>query len=302
MTDMANHQSGPVVHNNLVQSGRFTVNSLISVIVATFNNEGTVQQCIDSVAGQTYPHKELIVIDGGSNDGTVELLKANNEKIAYWVSEPDRGIYHAWNKALPKATGEWICFLGADDYFWDTHVLDRMSEQLELLPPNIRVLYGQNMLVSAKGEKLYPMGLPWATVKARFLAGTSLPHPGMMHHRSLFEQHGPFDESFRIAGDYEMLLRELKTAEAIFVPNVIIAGVRQGGISSKPDSALRILSETRRAQRKHGQKFPPVLWVWSVIKVYLRMLMWRVFGERMTRSILDLGRYMLDQPKHWTKT
>lgn len=78
--------------------------ALISVIVATFNNEGTLQQCIDSVAGQTYPHKELIVIDGGSSDGTVEPLKANKEKIAYWVSEPDRGIYQAWNKALPKAT------------------------------------------------------------------------------------------------------------------------------------------------------------------------------------------------------
>jgi glycosyltransferase involved in cell wall biosynthesis len=91
---------------------------MISVIVAVFNGAKTLQQCIDSVAGQTYPHKELIVIDGGSIDGTREILEGDATKLAYWVSEPDRGIYHAWNKALARARGDWICFLGADDYLW----------------------------------------------------------------------------------------------------------------------------------------------------------------------------------------
>lgn len=299
---MAGQQSGLIVNNDMVRTGSLSVDPLISVIVATFNNEGTVRHCIDSVAGQTYLHTELIIIDGGSTDGTVKILQASAEKIAFWVSEPDRGIYHAWNKGLPQATGEWICFLGADDFFWETTVLARIAEQLGFLSPNIRVVYGQNMLVTTEGENHYPMGAPWASVKDKFLAGTCLPHPGMMHHRSLFDQYGPFDESFRIAGDYEMLLRELKTADALFVPNLIIAGVRQGGISSNPDSALLILSETRRAQRRHGQRFPPLYWMWSVIKVSLRLLLWRVFGERVARNALDLGRQMLDQPRHWTKT
>ena len=299
---MANQQSGYIVNNDTALSGSLNVDPFISVIVATYNNETTIQQCIDSVAQQTYRNKELIIIDGGSKDGTVELLESNNEKISYWISEPDRGIYHAWNKALPKAAGEWICFLGADDFFWETTVLARIGEQLRLLPSGIRVVYGQNMLINVKGENLYPMGASWATVKDKFFAGTCLPHPGMMHHSSLFERHGPFDESFRIAGDYEMLLRELKHADALFTPNLIVAGVRQGGISSKPDSALRILSETRRAQRMHGQRLPPLFWMWSVIKVSLRLLLWHVFGERVARNALDLGRRMLDQPRHWTKT
>lgn len=299
---MANQQSGHIVNHDTVQPGSLNVGPFISVIVATFNSVETLGCCIDSVAQQIYPDKELIIIDGGSKDGTVDLLEANNPRIRYWVSEPDRGIYHAWNKALPRASGEWICFLGADDFFWDTHVLTRVCKRLRVLSPSIRVVYGQNMLVNDRGEHLYPMGASWATVKDKFLAGTCLPHPGLMHHRSLFEQHGPFDESFRIAGDYEMLLRELKAAEAAFIPNFIIAGVRQGGISSKPDSALLILSETRRAQRRHGQRFPPLFWVWSVIKVYVRLLLWRVFGERVARSALDLGRQMLNQPRHWTKT
>ena len=275
---------------------------LISIVIATYNSKTTLQQCIDSVAQQTYPHKELIVIDGGSKDGTVEVLEVNAQKVSYWVSEQDRGIYHAWNKGLARARGQWICFLGADDCFWDKTVLARVHESLRILPPNIRVVYGQNMLVNGKGESLYPMGTSWETVKDRFWAGMCLPHPGMMHHRSLFEQHGSFDESFRIAGDYEMLWRELKHADAWFIPNLITAGVQYGGISSKPDSALLVLSEARRAQRMHGKKVPALLWVWSIIKVYVRMLLWRLFGERVTRTALDRGRQILNQPKHWTKT
>ncbi len=274
----------------------------VTIVVATYNNKSTVQQCIDSVAQQTYPHKELILIDGGSSDGTVDVLKASQQKIAHWISEPDRGIYHAWNKALARARGEWICFLGADDYFWDATVLERISEQFRIVPASIRVLYGQNMLVNANGERLYQMGESWDVAKTQFLAGMCLPHPGMMHHRSLFEEYGPFDESFRIAGDYEMLLRELKHADALFIPDLIIAGVRQGGISSRPDAALCILSESRRAQRMHGQRLPSLLWLQSMVRVYLRLLLWRVCGERIARSALDLGRQIFNQPKHWTKT
>ncbi|MEQ1667696.1 MAG: glycosyltransferase [Sulfuriferula sp.] len=87
---------------------------LISIIIAVYNGKATLQQCIDSVVQQTYSNKELIIIDGGSKDGTVELLEENRNKFSYWESEPDRGIYNAWNKGLTQAKGEWICFLGAD--------------------------------------------------------------------------------------------------------------------------------------------------------------------------------------------
>src|SRR3990172_6849742 len=100
---------------------------LISIIVAVYNGKATLQQCIDSVAQQTYPNKELVIIDGGSNDGTVELLEKNRSKFSYWISEPDRGIYNAWNKGLVQAHGEWVCFLGADDYLWDATVLGRIE-------------------------------------------------------------------------------------------------------------------------------------------------------------------------------
>ncbi len=275
----------------------------ITVVVATHNNMETVQQCIDSVALQTYPDKELIIIDGGSTDGTVDLLKANQQVIAYWVSEPDRGIYHAWNKGLTRAGGDWICFLGADDHFWDRYVLTKMAEELAKLPVEIRVAYGQIMLLSGAGEGLYAIGEPWERLKQRFLKSMCIPHPGMMHRRSLFEQHGGFDESFRIAGDYELLLRELKTTDAAFIPSLVTVGMRQGrGESSHPTATLRVLQETRRAQRMHGQRLPSRSWLFSVTKVYLRLLLWHVFGEPIARKTLDFGRRLMGQPAYWTRT
>ncbi|MGZ4970754.1 MAG: glycosyltransferase family 2 protein, partial [Methylobacter sp.] len=160
---------------------------LISIIIAVFNCAKTLQQCIDSVAQQTYANKELIIIDGGSKDGTVDVLESNGDKLGYWLSEPDNGIYNAWNKGLSQAKGEWICFLGADDFFWDAQVLERMAAQLATVPADIRVAYGQIMLLNNDGKNLYPIGEPWQGVKERFKQVMSIPHPGLMHRRGLFE-------------------------------------------------------------------------------------------------------------------
>ena len=276
---------------------------LISIIVAVFNGTPTLQQCIDSVAQQTWPNRELIVIDGGSEDGTVELLNANREKIAYWISEPDRGIFNAWNKGLSHAKGEWICFLGADDYLWDERVLERMAAQLEKVPSDIRVAYGQIMLLSAEGQQLHAVGAPWQEAKELFRQYMSIPHPAVMHRRSLFERHGKFDESFRIAGDYELLLRELKSADARFIPDIIVAGMRQGGgISSDPLNSVSVLRESRRAQRKNGLRWPGRYWLMAAVRLYLRLLLWKILGERLARKTLDLGRRVMGLPPFWTRT
>jgi glycosyltransferase involved in cell wall biosynthesis len=277
-------------------------NALITIIIAVFNGAKTLQQCIDSVVQQSYPNKQLIIIDGGSTDGTVELLQANDQSISYWVSEPDAGIYNAWNKGLKQANGEWICFLGADDYFWDDQVLASMSKFLVKLQVNIRVAYSQIMLLSENGQDLYLSGEPWQKVKQRFKELMSIPHPGTMHRRDLFEQHGYFDESFRIAGDYELLLRDLKTADAEFIPDLVTVGMLQGGISSNPKNTLLQLHEVRRAQQKHGLKMPSIKWLMAVLRVYIRLFLWRVIGEKATLKALDSGRRIMGLPPHWTRT
>src|SRR5579875_2525303 len=111
----------------------------ITVIVAVLNGAQTLPRLMDSFTSQTYPFKEMIVLDGGSTDGSVEILHRRSEEIVYWETEPDRGLYHAWNKGLQRATGEWLCFLGADDRFWQEDVLERLVERLQAVPTEARV-------------------------------------------------------------------------------------------------------------------------------------------------------------------
>lgn len=266
---------------------------VITVIVSVYNGVSTLQQCIDSVCNQTYAYKELIVIDGGSTDGSVELIKANCHQIAYSISEPDNGIYGAWNKGLAYATGDWICFIGSDDFLWSDDVFHRIASKLVDLPEHFKVAYGQIMLLNNVGDALYRMGIPWEQVKARFKQLMSLPHPAVLHRRSLFAEHGNFDESYRIAGDYEMLLRELITKDAFFVPDIVVTGMRQGGISSNPINNVRALNEVRAAQRKNGLRYSGRLWQLTMVRAYVGLAMSKVLGIRNARILLNAVRRLI---------
>ena len=275
---------------------------LISVIVAVFDGAKTLQRCIDSVATQTYGKRELVVIDGGSSDGSVAIIERNKHQIAYWESTIDLGIYHAWNKALDHAKGEWICFLGADDYFWGSDSLSRMVPDLCHAYPAYRVVYGRVAIVNFKGETLQICGEPWEKARKRFLEVMSIPQQGVLHHQSLFECHGHFNESFSIAADYELLLRELKDHDAFFVANVILSSMQQGGISSNPHQSLKLLQEMHIARKSCGFVFPGWYWSLSFVKVSIRVLLWQILGEARARKMLDIGRRMLGKPPYWTRT
>ena len=274
---------------------------LITIIIAVFNGAETLQQCIDSVANQTYTNTQLIIVDGNSKDGTVDLLKVNHNKISYWISEPDNGIYNAWNKGLIHATGDWICFLGVDDYFWDDRVLEGIVGTLSGLSDNINVAYGQVMLLTKDDQPLYKIGKSWDQVKNLFIKSMSIPHPGLMQRNSLFKKNGYFDESFRIVGDYELLLRELKVGDAVFIP-IVIAGVRQGGVSCNSGHSLTLLKEVRRAQIMHGFYIPNALFLLAVSRLLIRKTVWYSLGESRARKLLDFGRRIIGLPEYWTKT
>ena len=261
--------------------------SVITVIVAVFNGEKYLQQCIDSIANQTYVDRQIIVVDGGSYDNTLKIIKANQEKLSYWVSEPDKGIYDAWNKGLKQASGDWIFFIGADDYLTDPGVFKKLSYHLSLVPENIKIAYGQIMIIDAAGSALYVLGESWGSLKKRFQQLMCLPHPAVMHRRSMFATHGMFDESFRIAGDYELLLRELKEGEAQFLPDIVVTAMRQGGISSNPANNLIALQEVRCAQRKNGVSTLKAHWLLALGRAYLGLILFKLFGVSFTRRLLN---------------
>jgi len=275
----------------------------ITIVVANFNRGKTLQLCFDCVATQTYALKELIVVDGGSTDGSVDIIQANRDKIDRWVSEPDRGIYHAWNKGVALATGDWICFLGTDDYLHDPHALERMSVYLATVPSGQRVVYGQVIMVDADRREIARLGMSWAGARASFMRGTyCLPTPGVMFHRELFREHGFFDESYRVAGDYEFLLRELKTSAPRYVEEIAVTDMQYGGISSRPETTLISLREMQAARVKHGLPAFNLHYFVALLRVRLRLILWRLVGERSARRALDWGRRLLGKQPYWTKT
>ena len=273
----------------------------ITIIVALLNSSRTIQRCLDSITSQTYPGWELIVQDGGSMDGSVEILKANAHRIAYWESGPDKGPSDAVNKAIRRARGEWIFMLGADDYLWDSSVLDHLVPHLRRAYPPCRIVYGRLAFVLDDGQVLEYFGEPWDQCKRHLIQGRTLPGPAVIYHRSLFDVHGLFDLSFNMAGDYELQLRALRKGDALFVPDVVVAGFRYGGRSSVPENALLSLFAVRRAQREHGIRLPSAVWIGWVLRVYLRLAIWRVLGEERAKRVLDWGRALLGKGPLWTR-
>jgi len=267
-----------------------------SVVVAVRNGARYLERCIRSVIAQTWPSKELIVIDGGSTDGTQDIIKSFPDSIAYWESQADRGIYHAWNKALRHVGGSSVYFLGADDYLWSPEVLKQLSPHLMKAYPPFRVVYGRVSSVTERGELIVLEGMPWERARTRILEEMTIPHQGVMHHRSLFEIHGDFDDSFRIAGDYDLLLRELTHSGALYVPEIVVAGMQVGGYSTTPAFAMQTLREFRRAQRKHGIRHPSLGWTWAYLKAWSKHGLSRILGERITRALANVYRVLSGRP------
>ncbi|MEC4686367.1 MAG: glycosyltransferase family 2 protein [Nitrospirota bacterium] len=271
----------------------------ISIVTAVLNGAATLQRCIDSVVDQTYLYKELIIMDGGSTDGSVDILKANNRTITCWESKPDLGIYHAWNKALDKVNGEWVFFIGADDYFWSNDVLMKIVPMLTAAQNKSRIVYGRIALTSPTGDILEIHGKPWNDLKKRFFQGKCLPHQGVFHHCSLFENYGGFDTSLKIAGDYEFLFRELKKADAHYV-DVLVAGQQIGGVANDPFFELQTLREYIVILRKHLGKVP-VQFYWTYLKAHTKKVIRCLIGKKLTKLLVDFYRFITNRPKIWTR-
>lgn len=250
----------------------------ISVVIAVRDAATMIQGCLDSVFDQDAP-AEIVVIDGASTDGTRAIVAANAERLAYWESAPDRGIYHAWNKALLHATGEWIYFLGADDRLASPDVLRRMDAALAGLAEGERVAYGRARIVDAAGAEVRIVGRPWSETREAFRSGVPLAHQAVFQRRELFERLGPFDERYRICGDYEWLLRELRTGDAVFVPDVVVADVGRTGLSSRPESERMMRREFHRARHANGLTRIPESLAPQVLRIELRDLVARTFGQ-----------------------
>lgn len=271
----------------------------ISIVIATYNAEKTLDACLDSLKAQSFRDFEILVADGQSKDGTSGILDRRRSEIAVLVSEKDRGIYDAWNKVIPRARGEWIYFLGADDMLWDEQVLERVAPTLNDAREN--VVYGKVAILLPDGSILNFEGEPWEKVSAKFRHEMTIPHQGTFHRRELFAKYGLFDPEFRICGDYEFLLRELKSHPARFIPDRVIAKMGFGGASSTMKNVGRIIDELARAQKMNGYAAPSVYVTFRRIRHASRRALTTLFGSRFSDRIADVYRRLTGKPRLWTR-
>jgi glycosyltransferase involved in cell wall biosynthesis len=253
---------------------------LISVITVCINGVEYIEQTISSVTGQTYPNLEYIIIDGGSLDGTVDIIRKYESRLAYWQSQPDRGIAHAFNLGLAQAHGDWILYLNADDFLLEPTAIEQMAPHL-FRHKDADVVFGQMVsLTREKDPKPVPLckigGHPWRWQEFRKVS--MIPHQAAFTHRHFFDRVGGFDESFHLAMDYDLFLRAKDRLRAQFVP-IPLVGMRAGGRCVK--NLVETLQELRRAQI-NNQALPR--WI-AELNFFLRM--GRLYSGRLAHLILD---------------
>lgn len=174
-----------------------------SIITVVRNAENTVERCIKSVFSQTFKDFEYIIVDGASTDNTLNILKRYEQNFAKIVSERDNGIYDAMNKGLSYATGEYIHFLNADDCYYDSNVLQNISSSIK----EKAIYYANLMYITDKGKK--DIQKPTFSIKTE-LKRSSIPQPTSFIPLEFYKNSGNFNTNFRIAADYDMLLRLAK--------------------------------------------------------------------------------------------
>lgn len=225
------------------------------MITVCFNSAQTIEQTLQSVQDQDWPHMEHILIDGASTDGTLDVIERFRSGLVCVVSEPDEGIYDAMNKGLALVTGDVVCFLNADDQYASNNVLSIVAnqmrvEQLDAVMGDVAFFNASNPSREVRryrSDRFTPERLAWGWMPA---------HPALFFKRSVIERVGQFNTTYKIAGDYEYVIRAFygHSLRYVHVPKVFVR-MQTGGVSTDGWRAkVRLNKEVLRACRENGIK------------------------------------------------
>ena len=244
-------------------------NPTISILTVVLNDRENLQKTIDSVHTQTYSFIELLVIDGGSSDGTLDVIKENQCSISLFVSEPDFGIYHAMNKGVALATGEFMLFLNAGDTFYSQHSLQHLATRLH--PRDKDIFYLCHAIKNTGGL----IRAKRSVIKKLF----SLPacHQAILYPATAMRKYN-YDPKFRIAADYHHFLRISKTFTPIIV-DLILVKFDTMGLSSRNRKLL--VKDLKAVYRETGTTYisVPLLLFDSVVIKFKSALRWLSIGR-----------------------
>jgi len=243
---------------------------LITIISATLNCAELLHKTLASIQNQSHKNIQWIIADGGSIDGTVDLIK-QTDAVSDWFSSSDQGIYDAWNKAIPMIRGDWVLFLGAGDVFESALTLENSVKLLRDVPHDIGLVYG-NVVQKIGDKELYRYGYvnlsDWECYRPKLPA-----HQGVFHRRTLF-RNLVFDSSYRVVADSKFMFEVLKYSSDFYL-GIDICIMEPGGLSSHPKFALRVMKEFLRLEREMGYKIPIIKKLEYVIRVCLKTIKYR---------------------------
>lgn len=239
---------------------------VFSIVTITYNAARWLEPTILSVLNQSYLPFEYILIDGGSGDGTVDIIQRYSSRIAYWISEPDKGLYDAMNKGLKRATGDYVWFMNAGDTLSGPDCLQNMVSSLpkgHVLPD---ILYGETMIVDENGRSLglrrlkAPEILSWKSFKR----GMLVCHQSFVVKRELAPL---YDLQYRYSADFDWCIRCMKKAANLYNTHLVLSNFLTGGTSSIQRKAS--LKERYRIMCKYYGKVSTSIWhVWFAIRFY----------------------------------
>lgn len=227
----------------------------ISIITITYNSSSTLAETINSVINQSYKNIEYIIIDGGSSDNTIPIIKSYENKITTFISEKDNGIYDALNKGILLATGDVIGILHSDDFYTNTNVIQNVVNKLE--QTNGDALYADLFYVDKNNtSKIHRKWKSGNYSLEKFLYGWMPPHPTFFVKKTIYEKYGSFNLSLNSSADYELMLRFIykEKIKVAYLPEFIIK-MRLGG-KSNVSLKNRIIAnkEDRKAWRINNLK------------------------------------------------
>jgi glycosyltransferase involved in cell wall biosynthesis len=239
----------------------------ISVITVCFNSAKTIEDTIQSVLSQDYPNVEYIIVDGGSKDATLDIVKKYSANISHFISEPDKGIYDAMNKGIALATGDVVGILNSDDVYYDSQVLSHIAKAFEVT--NADAVYGDLVYVASNNlEKVTRVWKSKPYTEGAFLKGWMPPHPTFYVKKSCYNRLGNYTLKLKSAADYELMLRFIHKHKisVAYIPKTFVK-MRVGGESNVSlKNRIRANKEDRMAWKMNGLKA-------NALTLYLKPLM-----------------------------
>jgi glycosyltransferase involved in cell wall biosynthesis len=233
---------------------------LVSIITVVFNGERYLEETIKSVINQTYKNIEYIIIDGGSTDNTLNIIKKYEDKIDYWISEKDKGIYDAINKGIKLSRGELIGIINADDYY----EIDVLEKVVSIYTKDSEVIYGDLRFIESESINF----IAKAPIKLEgMLKRMVIFHPSTFVTKEVYLKYGMYKDTFKIAADYEFLLRLYCNKIKFFKVDGVFANFRDGGISSS--FTWTNLKENIRARKEN--RISSIIFKELLVFIYFRL-------------------------------